>query len=88
MKNLYTYLAVINLITALICVYDKVMAIKQKRRISEKTLILLSLFGGSVGMYVAMQTVRHKTKKKKFSIGIPLIILLQVAVYCCINKFF
>ena len=88
MKYLYIYLAVINLITALICAYDKIMAIKGKRRISEKTLILLSLFGGGVGMYIAMQTVRHKTKKPKFSIGIPLIIVLQIALCCIIYKIF
>ena len=74
------YLIFINVISVIICVADKIKASMGSWRIPEKTLLILSLIGGSVGMYIAMRIVRHKTKHKKFMIGIPLIILLQCAL--------
>ena len=88
MKYLYWYLLIINAAAFLICAYDKLMAIKQKRRVPEKTLALLSVIGGSVGLYVAMQLVRHKTQKPKFFVGVPLIILAQITVAHLIFRFF
>ena len=88
MKYLYWYLAIINAVAFLVCAYDKFMAIKQKRRVPEKTLMLLSAIGGSVGFYVAMQLVRHKTQKLKFCVGVPLIFLAQLTVAYLIFKFF
>lgn len=85
-EYILSYLVVISIISVLICVYDKMAAKKHKRRISEKTLFLFSLVGGSVAMYVTMRLIRHKTLHKRFMIGIPLIIVLQcVAVYFFIN---
>ena len=87
MEIFIAYLVIINIIAAAVCVADKRKAIKQKRRISEKTLFMLSIIGGSVGMYGAMQLVRHKTKHIKFVLGIPLIIIIQlVAVYFILTK--
>lgn len=74
------YLAVINIVSAIVCVYDKIMAIKGRYRVSEATLILLSVLGGSVLMLVAMKLIRHKTKHKKFMLGIPIIIILQLVI--------
>ena len=76
------YLAVISLISVIVCVYDKVISKRDRveLRLPEKTLLILSALGGSVAMYIAMQITHHKTKHAKFMIGIPLIILLQVAL--------
>lgn len=79
------YLAAISLISVVVCIYDKLIS-KLDRvalRIPEKTLFILSVLGGSLAMYIAMQIFHHKTKHKSFMIGIPVIMLLQaVAVIC------
>lgn len=72
------YLLAINIAAAIICFVDKHLAKKQKWRISEKTLFFISALGGSIGMYLAMKLVRHKTKHKRFMLGIPIIIILQI----------
>ncbi|MBQ9112104.1 MAG: DUF1294 domain-containing protein [Clostridia bacterium] len=75
------YLAVISLISVVVCVYDKFAAKHlQKHRTREATLLLLSALGGSVAMFATMQIIRHKTRHVKFMVGIPLIIMAQVAV--------
>ena len=76
------YLAIISLISIIVCIYDKKISKKNRveLRIPEKTLISLSAFGGSVAMLVTMLIIRHKTKHVKFMLGIPLIILLQLAL--------
>ena len=75
------YLAVISLISVVVCVYDKFAAKHlQKHRTREATLLLLSALGGSVAMFATMQIIRHKTRHIKFMVGIPLIIMAQVAV--------
>lgn len=58
---------------------DKRYAKEDKRRIPEKTLILISLVGGSVGMYIGMYKFKHKTLHKKFTVGVPIIMLIQFA---------
>lgn len=60
--------------------FDKLQAKRGRFRVSEKTLFILSIIGGSVGAYTAMRLVRHKTRHKRFMIGLPLIILLQSAL--------
>ena len=74
------YFICINLISVAVCITDKRKAIKGSRRVSEKTLFALCFLGGSVGMYLTMKAVRHKTLHKRIMIGIPLIILLQTAI--------
>ena len=84
-KIILIYLAVISLISVIVCVYDKVISKKNRveLRIPEKTLLILSALGGSVAMYLAMQITHHKTKHAKFMIGIPVIIILQAALVVC-----
>lgn len=78
-KNLIIiYFFTINLFTFLIMGIDKYKAIKNKWRIKEKTIFLMSLVGGSIGTYMGMKRFRHKTKKKIFTIGIPIIILINI----------
>lgn len=74
------YLAVINLVGILVMATDKSRAIKGKWRIPEKSLFLVSLLGGSLGTWAGMYLFRHKTKHWYFVIGMPLILILQVAL--------
>ena len=70
--------AVISLVTVIVTVYDKIAAKKRpKHRIRENTLLLLALLGGGLAEYVTMLLIRHKTKHKKFMIGLPVIIAAQ-----------
>lgn len=72
------YLLIINLTGFLIMFIDKSRAIHKEWRIPEKTLIGISIIGGSVGMLLGISTFRHKTKHKKFTIGVPFILALQI----------
>ena len=75
------YVAAISIISVIVCCYDKYAAKhRPEHRTRERTLLLLSALGGSVAMFVTMQTIRHKTKHIKFMLGIPLIIVAQVAL--------
>lgn len=80
------YLAVLNIIASVVTLTDKIRAIRGKRRVSEKTLILLALLGGSLFEFITMILIRHKTQHSKFIIGLPLIILFQIIflflIYC------
>lgn len=59
---------------------DKKRAINHKWRISEQSLLLLAIIGGSIGIYGGMQFFRHKTKHAKFTIGLPVILIAQVVL--------
>ena len=74
------FLAVINILSVIFCLLDKYYAVNNKWRIPEKTLFLLSLLGGAMGMYVTMCLIRHKTRHKRFMIGLPLIIIAQIVL--------
>jgi uncharacterized membrane protein YsdA (DUF1294 family) len=74
------YLAVISLVAIILTAHDKRAARKGSQRISEATLLIVSAIGGSVAMLTMMRAIRHKTKHKRFMVGIPVIIVLQIAV--------
>ena len=74
------YLLLINLWTFAVFGWDKRKAKREQWRTPEKKLILLAAIGGSVGALLGMRVFRHKTKKKKFSVGIPVILVVQIAV--------
>lgn len=71
-------LLTLNLLTFIIYGIDKFKAKKSKWRIPESTLLLLAVIGGSIGAWLGLQVWRHKTQHKKFYIGIPMILTLQV----------
>lgn len=74
------YLAIISLISMIITIYDKIAAkIAPRHRVPEKTLLIFGGLGGAAVMYITMLIIRHKTKKKKFMAGLPVIIVLQAA---------
>ena len=78
MKVILLYLLIINASGFLLMLIDKWKAKKNLWRIPEKTLLGVALIGGSIGAYAGMQLFRHKTKHLKFTIGIPVIIALQL----------
>jgi len=72
------YIILINLIGLLIMKIDKNRARQRKWRISESTIWLISIIGGSLGTLIGMFLFRHKTKHLSFRIGLPLLIMIQV----------
>jgi len=88
MLRFIIYLLVINIIGFLVMVIDKQKAKKGSYRISEKFIFILSLIGGSLGVYIGMYTVRHKTKHLKFTVGIPVIFIINLmcVYYIITNK--
>lgn len=75
---LYLFLGM-SILSVIATVYDKIAAkCLPRHRVPEATLLLLAALGGSLPMYVAMQIVHHKTQHKKFMIGIPIILTVQV----------
>ena len=79
-KILFGYILVMSIVAFCVCGADKFAAQRQKSRVPEKVLFLLSALGGSVGMYLGMFTFRHKTKHWYSVVGIPAIILVQAAL--------
>jgi uncharacterized membrane protein YsdA (DUF1294 family) len=73
------YLLILNVIGFALMGLDKRKAQKHLWRIPEKTLFLSSLLGGSVGTLLGMYFFRHKTKHWYFVVGMPLILILQIA---------
>ena len=79
------YLLVMNVIGFATMGIDKYKAIKDKWRVPEKTLFLLSVLGGSIGTWAGMYAFRHKTKHWYFVIGMPVILFLQIALVTYFN---
>ena len=80
MRDLIIYLIGINVVTFFIYGIDKWKARRGKWRIPEDTLIWLAIAGGSIGALQGMYLFRHKTQHKKFTLGIPAIILVQAVI--------
>lgn len=74
---LIIYFIVISLISVLITIKDKISAIKHKNRVKENTLFFFAIIGGGFPMYLTMVSIGHKTRHKKFMIGLPFIISFQ-----------
>ncbi len=77
---LWLWLAAINLAAFLAMGIDKFRASRQKWRIPERTLFLLAAIGGSLGGICGIYVFRHKTLHKKFTLGFPAILILQIAL--------
>lgn len=76
----FIYLAVINVAAFLFMMFDKIRAKKETWRIRERTLFLLAILGGSIGSLAGMYLFRHKTKHWYFVVGMPLILIAQIAL--------
>ena len=86
MKYLLIYLAVINVIALIVMAADKRKARHNRWRISERTLFLLALTGGSIGVLAGMKLFRHKTRHLSFTLGIPAILIIQLLFVYLISK--
>ena len=85
-KYQLVYFLIISLISLIITIYDKIAAKTAPRhRVPEKTLLIFGGLGGALVMYITMQLIRHKTRKKKFMIGLPVMIVLQAAAVFGLN---
>ena len=80
MNIILGYLLAVNITSFLLYGIDKYKAKKGRWRISEATLLMMAVIGGSIGAWVGMRIWHHKTMHKKFKYGIPIIIILQVAL--------
>ena len=77
---LYIYVAAINVVTFFVYGLDKSKAKAGQWRIPEAHLIFLAVIGGSVGALLGMQVFHHKTRKPKFKIGVPAILIIQLII--------
>ena len=80
------YLIVINIVTFLIYGIDKWKAKQGSWRISEATLLILAVIGGSIGALLGMKVWHHKTMHKKFKYGLPLILIIQIILIGYLSK--
>ncbi|MCR5247583.1 MAG: DUF1294 domain-containing protein [Paludibacteraceae bacterium] len=78
MNILYIYLAIINVVAFAAYGWDKWKAQKSKWRTPESTLILFAAIGGALGAYAGMKCFRHKTQHKKFTILVPLFLIVWI----------
>ena len=79
MKAALVYLTAINIIGFVLFGIDKRRAVRHAWRIKESTLFITAIIGGSVGCIIGMQVFRHKTKHMKFIVGMPMILIFQIA---------
>ena len=75
------YLIVINILGFLVMGLDKHKAKMADRRIPENTLFMFTILGGGVGTIAGMYVFHHKTKKMKFKVGMPLILILEIVIF-------
>lgn len=75
------FLIAVNIMAFTVCAFDKNLAKRRKRRISEKTLFFWSIIGGAIGMFISMLLFHHKTKHWKFMVFIPLLIMAESVLF-------
>ena len=89
MKIFILYLSIINILSFIVMFIDKTLARLQKYRIPERFLFSCAILLGALGIYFGMFAFRHKTKHVKFTVGIPLIIILNIlTIYYLISHVF
>lgn len=88
LQNAIIYLIIINIITFAAMGIDKKRAKFGKWRISEYTLFILVLLGGGIGGIAGMYVFRHKTKKTRFVIGFPMILIFEIFIIIYYTFFF
>lgn len=84
--NILIYVIAINILGAVFVIIDKYNAVHKFMRIPEKALMFLGVIGGASVMYTVMKIIRHKTKKKKFMLTFPLMILAHIVILFFILK--
>ena len=87
MKFIFVYIVFTNILLFTLMAIDKQKAKLRQWRISEKTLFILALIGGSIGGILGIYTFRHKTKHLKFTLGFPIIFLFQlISIFLFLNS--
>lgn len=86
MTILIIYILIISIISTVLTVYDKSAAKNGGRRISERCLLLFAGIGGAGAMLAAMKTIRHKTRKPKFMVTLPIFLGAHIIVICFLIK--
>ena len=81
------YLIIINVLAFVMYGIDKRKAVKGRWRISEAALLTVAALGGSLGSLLAMELFRHKTKHKKFTIGVRLLLVLHIILLVLYYKY-
>ena len=79
-KNVIIYLIIINILGLIVMGIDKWKAKNGRWRIPENTLLMFTILGGGIGTIAGMYLFRHKTKKAKFTIGMPVIFILEIVL--------
>ena len=80
MDAIHAYLLLINALAFLLMLADKRKAKKKAWRIPESTLLTIAALGGSLGATIGMNLFRHKTRKLKFSLGLPLMLIGHIVL--------
>ena len=86
MELLLYYFVCVNVLTFFVYGIDKWQARQGKWRISEATLLLFAVIGGSIGAWMGMRVWRHKTMHKKFKYGIPAILMIHIIIIGYLSK--
>ena len=81
LKNILVYLLIINVLGFFAMGFDKWKAKRGRWRIPEDSLFMFTILGGGIGTIAGIYTFRHKTKKLKFTVGMPLILILEILLF-------
>ena len=80
MQSVLYYFIAVNVIGAVVCIYDKRAAARGWKRVPERTLVFWALVGGGPGVFACMLLIRHKTLHRIFMPGIRAVMVLQAAI--------
>lgn len=75
----FAWFILISMVAVIVTVWDKRAARFHRRRVPEATLLWIGFFGGAAAMLFTMKRIRHKTRKRKFMIGLPFMIILHIS---------
>lgn len=78
--NIIIYILFVSLIGVALTLWDKHCAVNKKRRVPEKMLFAFAFLGGALPMLITMKIIRHKTRHKRFMLGLPAAILIQTFI--------
>ncbi len=87
MRLIFWCWCAISAVAAIVTLADKCAAKRGAHRVPEATLFTLAALGGSGAMYLVMLLIRHKTLHKRFMLGLPLILLLQLGLYIFLKTY-
>lgn len=88
MSPLLCYVLIMNVLAFVVFGADKWLAVRRKNRISEKTLLVISFIGGSIGAIIAMLLFRHKTAKTSFLWKFSIVLVAQIGILMLLNHYY